>query len=214
MFQFWYGYLAEVEHRGGQCSIGVTFDESVAEVLLASGTATGDDGYRQVVGQLAQSLVGIAVLRAVVVHRREEYLAGTALLCLLRPFEEPALRTLTTALQVAMPAVLVEAGVDGYHTDLRTEPVGDLVDKLRAADGSAVDAYLVCTGIEQPLDVFQLVDAAADGERNVQRLGHSRHHFGKCLATFERGGDVKETELVGSLIRVGFAQLHRVAGTS
>ena len=145
------------------------------------------------------------------VHRREEYLSGSTILCLTGPLKESALRPLTTALQITVPAVFVQPGVDGTDTHLRAEAGGDLVDQFRPADGGRVHAHLVGAGIEQPLNVGQLVDATAYRERNVQRLSHASHHLGKSLPAFERCGDIEEYQFVGTLLGISFAQLHRVA---
>ena len=138
------------------------------------------------------------------VHRGEENLTCSALLSLLGPFEESALRSLTSALQIAMPPVGVQSGVDGTDAYLTAETGSNLVDEFRTTDGGAVDAYLVGTCIEQSFHVGQLVDATANGKGNIDGLCHAGHHFGKGLAAFERGGNVKEHQFVGTLVRVGF----------
>ena len=112
-----------------------------------------------------------------------------------------------------MPAVVVQSGVNGAHTNLRTEAVGNLVYQFRTADGGAVDAHLVGAGIEQTLHVGQLVDASAHGEWDVDFGSHAGDHLRECLTSFEAGCDVQEAQFVGPLLRVGFAQLYRVART-
>ena len=102
-------------------------------------------------------------------------------------------------------------GIDGYHTDLRTETVGNLADQLWATDSCRVDTDLVGTSVQQSLDISQLVDTSAHSKWDIQRLCHSGHHIGKRLATFERCGDVKEHQFVGSLFRIGLAQFYRIA---
>ena len=113
----------------------MTFDEGIAEVLLTTRTAAGDDGDGKGVGQFAQCFVGIALLHTVVVHRREEYLARSTILRLTRPLKESALRPLTTAFQITVPTVFVQSGVDGTYAHLRAEAGGDLIDQFRSADG-------------------------------------------------------------------------------
>ena len=70
----------------------------IAEMLFLAGTTAGDDGYRQGIGQFTQSFVGITVLRAVVVHRRKQYLASATFLSLTSPLKQASLRTFTSAL--------------------------------------------------------------------------------------------------------------------
>ena len=104
-------------------------------MLLASRTTTGDDGYRQVVGQFAQCLIGIALLHSVMIHRGEEYLACSTFLSLVSPLEETSFGTFTTSLEITVPAILVITGIDGNDTYLGTETRGYLIDKLRITDG-------------------------------------------------------------------------------
>ena len=214
LFEFWDGNLAEVEDAGGKGCVAVAFDKGITEMLLASGTSAGDDGDGEIVGELAQSLVGIAVLRSVVVHRGEEYLTGTTLLGLVGPFKQTSFRTFAPTLEVAMPAVGVETGINGADTNLRTETTCNLVDEFGTTDGGAVDADLVGTGKEQPLHVGKFVDAAAYGKGDVDFLGHSCYHIGKRLAALETCGDIEETQFVGTLLGIGLAQFYGVTGTA
>ena len=107
-----------MEDTGGKGGIRMTLDEGVAEMLLAPGSAAGDDGDREVVGQFTQGLVGVAVLRTVVIHRGEEDLAGTTLLSLVGPFKQASFRALATAFQITVPTVFVKTGINGADTDL------------------------------------------------------------------------------------------------
>ena len=43
---------------------------------------------------------------------------------------------------------------------------------------------------------------------------HTRYHLRERLTTFERGGDVEETQFVSPLLTIGFAQFYGVARTS
>ena len=54
-------------------------------------------------------------------------------------------------------------------------------------------------------------DAAADGERDRQPLGHPAHEPDERVALLERRGHVEEDELVGAGVRVGRAELDGVA---
>ena len=110
-----------------------------------------------------------------------------------------------------MPSVAVEPGVYGTYTHLRAIVSGYLVDETGVAYGCTVDAYLVGSGIEKPVNIFQFVDSSSHGERYVDLLGYSCHHVGKGLSPFKAGCDVEKHEFVGSCIAVGLAQFHGVA---
>ena len=127
----------------------MAFREHIAEVLLLASTTTGDNGNGQRVGQLAQRLVGIAVLCSIVVHRGKQYLSGTTLLSFTGPLEKTSLCALATTLQVTVPAVFIQTGIDGDNTYLATKTVGNLVDEFGATDGSRINAHLIGSCIEQ-----------------------------------------------------------------
>ena len=180
-------------------------------MLFPSGASRGNDGDAQRLRQLCQGFVGIAVLHAVVIHRGEQNLSGTTLLHLLCPIEKSEFHTLASALHIAMPPVVVEPCINGTDAHLRAKAAGNLVDELWAAYGCRIDAHLVGTGIEQPLNVFQGIDATAHGEGDVDFLSHACHHLGEGLSSLKRCGDVEENQFIGTLLRVGLAQFNGVA---
>ena len=100
-------------------------------MFLAAGSTAGDNGYGQRVSEFAQGLVGIAVLRAIVVHRGEENFSGSTFLSFLSPFKESTLSTFTTTFQIAEPPVFIQSGVNGHHTYLRAKARGDFIDQFR-----------------------------------------------------------------------------------
>ena len=112
-----------------------------------------------------------------------------------------------------MPAILIQAGIDGYHTDLTTESGCHLFDKLRTTDGCTIDAHLVGTGIEHTFYVGQLIDTASNGEGDTELLGYLGNHIGKGLTTLKAGGDIKKHQFVGTSLTIGLAEFHRVAST-
>ena len=180
-------------------------------MLFLSCTATGDDRDHQVVSQSCQCLVGIAFLHAIVIHTGKQDLSRTAFLGFMSPFKESAFHTFPTAFHIAVPAVGIEAGIDGTDTYLRTKLTGDLIDELRSADGSRVHAHLISSRMEQSFHILQGIDTAAHSKGDVDLLSHTCHHLCEGLTTFERGGDIEEHQLVGTSIAVGFPQFHRVA---
>ena len=180
-------------------------------MLLLSCTATGDDRDLQVVSQSCQCLVGIAFLHTIVIHTGKQNLSSTAFLGFMGPFKESAFHTFPTAFHIAVPAVGIEAGIDGANTNLRTKLTGDLIDELRSADGCRVHAHLISSRMEQSFHILQGIDATAHGKGDVDLLSHTCHHLCEGLTTLERGGDIEEHQFVGTSIAVGFPQFHRVA---
>ena len=82
------------------------------------------------------------------------------------------------------------------------------------SQGRRVDTHLVGTSSQQTVDVAQFVDAAADGERDVDFARHTAHHIGERFATLVAGGDVEKHQLIGSCLAIGFTELDGVAGSS
>lgn len=116
--QFGDGDFPKVEHAGSQGCICLTDGEGITEMLLLTCTTTCDDRDLQVVCQLCQCLVGIARLHTIVIHTGKQDLPGTSFLSLVCPLKESAFHTLPSAFHIAMPAVRVEAGIDGANTYL------------------------------------------------------------------------------------------------
>lgn len=137
-----------MEHACCQCRIGITFCKHIQKVLHASGAATGYDRDMKSGRQLVKGFVGKAILRAVVVHARKEYLPCPTVFRLVSPLEEFLFRPYPSSIQIAMSAVGIESCIYGTHTDLRTEPSGYLADKLRTAQRRTIHADLVCSCIK------------------------------------------------------------------
>ena len=124
-----------MEYRCRKGCIRMPQKERIPEMLLATCTTTGDDRYREIISKFAQSLIGIALLHSVMIHRSKEYLSCSTFLSLVSPFEETSFGTFTTSLEITVPAILVITGIDGNDTYLGTETRGYLIDKLRITDG-------------------------------------------------------------------------------
>ena len=65
-----------------------------------------------------EGFIGKALLHAIVVHTREENLAGTTVGNFSSPIKQTEFYSLSSALHVAMPAVGIETGIDGADADL------------------------------------------------------------------------------------------------
>ena len=141
--------LTEMEDAGSEGSISLTCGENIEEVLLLSGTATGNDRDREEIMEARERLVGKALLRTVMVHAGEEDLPCPTILCLTGPLEELTLGTFTSTFDIAVPAIGIVTGIDGADTDLRAILRGYLLDELRPAQGSTVDTDLVGTSIQE-----------------------------------------------------------------
>ncbi len=79
VFQLGNFNFAEVEHACGECSIGFSYGERIAEMLHLACSATCNNRYSERVGKCGECFVGISCLHSVVVHARKENLPGASL---------------------------------------------------------------------------------------------------------------------------------------
>ena len=200
-----------MEDAGSKCRIGMSQREDIPEILLASCSARGYDRDGQGVGKACKCLVGKAMLYAVVVHAGEENLARTALVNLMCPFEESPVRRNATSVEVAMPSVGIELGINGHHTYLAAEMGCYLVYECRTAQSRTINADLVCSGKQHPLYVMQLANASTYGKGDADLLRHASHHVGKGLASLVAGCYVKVYQFVRPLFAVSPAKGYGVA---
>ena len=200
-----------MEDAGSQCGIGTSVDEHIGNVVDATCTARGDDGDAQMFGQSGKGVAGVSLACAVVVHRGEEQFARAALLCLVCPGKEFLVGVALAAMGGGEPLSVGEAGIDGDDHKLRTILRGYLVDQLGAAYGSAVDADLVGTGIEQAAGVVDGADASTHSEGDVYLCCDAAHEVGEGVAALLCGTDVEVYQFVGSLTSILAAQGDGVA---
>ena len=118
----------------------------------------------------------------------------------------------TSAVQVAYPVAHFKIGVDGDHTYLAAEVLGNLFDQFRIAQGCRVDGNLIGSGTQQAVHIFQLVDAAANCERDADIGRNLLYQFRKCLTPFVRSSYIQIYQFVCSLPAVLCTQFDRVAG--
>src|SRR5579883_2980168 len=89
-------------------------------------------------------------------------------------------------------------GVDGDDDALPAELLRRLADKLRPPHGLGVDRDLVRPGEQEPSEVLDAADAAADGERHEALLGGSADRLVERIAPLGARRDIEEAELVGA----------------
>lgn len=107
-----------MEDTSSKSSIGMPLNECFTEMFFLSGTTTGNDGNREVVGQLPECLIGITGLDTIMIHTCKENLSCAALLDLMCPFKETSFCTFTPPFKVAMPTVFVVSCVNSADADL------------------------------------------------------------------------------------------------
>src|SRR5690606_1703313 len=158
-----------------------------------------------------------AGLGAVGVHGVEQDLPGPELFSLLHPFDRvdagPLAAPVGGDLETAGGGRAVDgaAHVRGEHEDLAAELLGDFADQFGPPHGRGVDADLVCSGAQEPVDVLGAAHPSPRGEGDEHLLGGAAHHVVGGLAVAAGRGDVEERQLVGAFSVVAPGQLHRVA---
>src|SRR5215207_11635066 len=207
------GELAEVEDAGRQDSVGARLGGG-GEVADLAGAAAGDDGDVDRRRHGGDQVEVVAGLLAVGVHAGDQELPGATAGALLGPGEGVQPGGGAAAVDHHLPAAAVAAapGVDGQHHALDSVGARPGRQQLGVADGGRVDRHLVGAGPQQPLDVLDGPDPAADGERDEHLLGRPGHGLEQGRTGLHGGGDVQEHELVGALGVIDAGQLGRVAG--
>src|SRR5690625_256058 len=114
---------------------------------------------------------------------------------------EPRIRGLAT--------VRNTTGIHGQHEHLTTEPIGDLGDQCRPRYRRGIDAHLVRSGAQQPIDIVDRSDPTADSQRDEHLFGGTRHDVVHRGPIRTRRGDVHERQFVGTGRPVRRSQLHR-----
>src|SRR5690606_34884213 len=95
---------------------------------------------------------------------------------------------------------------------LRAVMCRGLTDQFRVRHGGAVHRHLVRAGIEQTLDIPDLADAPAHGQRN-EDFACDRFYDGQNeVAVISRGRDVEEGEFVGTLLVVATRDFDGITG--
>ena len=170
-----------------------------------AGSAASDDRHGDRVADQPDELEVVPVLGAVAIHGVEQDLARAQPGRACRPLDGVDAGAAPAAVRGHLESAVGAGrtpGVDREHEHLVAEPVGDLSDDLRTHDRCRVDADLVGTGAEQPIDVVDRADAAADGQWDEYLLGRAGHNVvGRRSITTGRR-DVEEDKLVGALLVV------------
>ena len=102
--------------------------------------------------------------------------------------------------------------IDCGNDALRAEVSRRFRDQRRIFDARRVDAHFVGAGIEQRADIVDRIDAASDGQRDENLIGHRLDHVVEKPAIFDAGADVQERDLVSSLLVIAPRNFDRVAG--
>ena len=103
-------------------------------------------------------------------------------------------------------------GIDGHHDGLGAETLTGLPHELGPLDRRRVDGHLVRARVEHAADILDHADAAAHGQRDEYFAGHLLHHMDHGVAVIGTGGDVEESDLVGTLLVIAPRHLDRVPG--
>jgi len=106
--------------------------------------------------------------------------------------------------------VLHPLGVDGNHDALRAKAFCSVTHQLGIVDSRRIDADFVCASVKHGADVLQCADATTHSQRNKHVLGDLLYRVDGSLATFMAGGDIQESNFIGSLLIVANGNFHGV----
>ena len=150
----------------------------------------------------------VAVLRAVAVDRRDEQLAGAALLALARPLDGVARRVARRGVGADAAALGVDRDDDGLAAERRARAPRSARGRASAAELTLI---LSAPASSSAVASCERADAAAERERDRHLLGDARRDVDGRDLRVDRRRDVEEDELVGAPVGVRGAELDRVA---
>ena len=192
--------------RGDERGLGAGC-ESVREVAALAGTARGDHGHLDLLGDLPRQRQVVAVTRPVRVDRGHEQLARAAR----HGLDGPLPRRQTPWPAAAVRDHLARARVDRADDRLRTELGRQCGQQLRLVDRGAVDGDLVGAAAQETARVLEPRDTPADRERHRQGLRGALDEPEHRPAALHRRGDVEEDDLVGAEVGIALGELDGVA---
>src|SRR5690606_16581776 len=200
---------------GGQYGAGAALDHSIGQILQSTDSARGNDGHRDGIGHGTSQLKVKSGLGAVAIHAGQQQFAGTVFGHFRGPFHHIQPGPATSAVGKDFPAGSLIAGtdttrIDGDNHALLAMMVTGCTYQIRVADGSTVDGNLVRTGIEQALDISHFANTATDRQRDEDLAGHLFDDGQNQIAVIRGGGNVQESQLVGTLIVVFAGDLDRI----
>ena len=182
---------------------------------MLQGTNTAGCGHRQVHGFAdgAGYAQVKAVFGAVAVHAGDQQLAGTQLFHLACPAHGFNAGVGFAAVNKDFPAICRSFfNVNGDHNALAAEFLRSFTDEAGIADRRRANGYLAGTRIQQTLHIRHCTHTTANRQRNADGLGNFFHQLDGSVAAFVGGTDIKESQLVGTLLAVAAGDFHRITG--
>ena len=153
-----------------------------------------------------------AVLHAIGIHGREQYLACAKLLAASRPFHRVDAFIVASAAGVDVPlAGAVPPGVDRQHHCLRAEFAAQLGDQLRTPHRGRVDRDFVCARHQDAAGVGDGANSAAYRQRDEDFARGARDDIRHDFARIAGGRYVEEDQFVGAVAIVAVGQFHGIA---
>src|SRR5690606_14844217 len=201
--------MQDIRHGNG---VRTAFVHDVDQVLHRAHPAARDDRYRHGLRDGPNELAIEALARSFAVHRRDENLAGAALDALDRPFDDFAARPFAAVVDVRFPAASVlPLRLDREDHRLAAEAAGNLRDQVRPFDRGGIDGDFVRARAQQPVDVVDAANAAADRQRHEDVVRGAADDLEQVVAPVEARDDVHVDELVDSLLVVPAGVCLRIA---
>ncbi len=200
-----------MEDAGGEAGVHVRDGaEELDEVVDAAGATGGDDRDVHDVADRLQHLEVEAVLDAVGVDGIEHHFPGAVVDTAADPLDAVHAGVLPAALGEHVEGPVDPLHVGGDDDTLVAEALRRFAHEVRVADGARVDGHLVGAAGQNPVEVVEGVDTAADRERDEDLRRRPGQDVGEQFAPFKRRGDVVKHQFIGAALRVVARKGHRV----
>ena len=204
--------FAIVEKRSRQYRARMACANPRNEIRDRSHATTRNDRNVHRVGNRSRQFKVIAVPRAVMVHRRNQQLAGAHPREIQRVFDSVYPRGGPSAMRKDLPVVTHTARIDRPDDALASESLGDVCDKRWTCNGGGIDRDLVRPREEEGARIFSRSHATTDGQRHEADLGCAADDVDNRVAPFMRGPNVEEAQLVRSRSVISTRCFDRIAG--
>ena len=202
-----------MEDGGGE-EDGCSGLHGVEEVLQFASAAGGDDGGLAGVSHRFDDGQVITGLRAVAgLGGRQDDIDAVAI-DLLGPFDGVGARGGAAAVDIDFVAgrqFRIDIDVDGDGQRVDAELFDDFRNDFRLAEGGGADGDAVGARVEDFRRGFDILDAAADGERDGAGRRRPFDDVQQGAAVFDGGADVEKREFIGSGGAIGACAFDGIA---
>ena len=199
-----------MKNAGREACVHARQREQRFEILHFARAARCDDGQRHTLRQGFQHLQVKPPLHAVGIDAVQHDLPRAPGFAAHSPFQCVQTGILAPAFCEQVVFAVHAGHVHGEHHTLVAVFLRSRSDEGRVFDGPGIDAHLVRTRLEHPVEILQRIDCPAHGEGDEYLPRHVPQHVCEQTAPLHTGRDVVKYQLVGAGVVVAPRKRHGV----